>query len=189
MSGPDRTNRLVAALVGGALAVAGGYTLARSLGAVGDPSQPVLGEGLHRNLAENAGLAGGVATFVALMIAWAGWRWLRSQLLPSPSLAAIRLADGSEGRTTLEAKAVVEAVTRDLEAAPGVASGRARLVGDPTAPAVDLHADLSPGADLTEVRRHVDEVVVPRLRDALEVPDLVATARYRIVAGPGRSVL
>lgn len=188
MSRVDRTNRVVASLVGLALASAGAYALLRSSGAVGDRRQPVLGEGLRRTVVDNAGLVGGVATFAALMVAWGGWRWLRAQLRPAPSLPTIRLADGPEGRTTLETKAVTEAVTRDLEVAAGVASGRARFVGGAAAFAVDLHADLAADADLAEVRRHVDEVVLPRLRAALEAPDLPATARYRFGSVTGRSV-
>lgn len=185
----DRTNRVVASLVGLALLGAGGYTLARSLGVLPGRHQPVLEDELRRAVVDNAGLVGGVATFIALVIAWAGWRWLRAQLLPSPSLSAIRLADSAEGRTTLEARALAEAVRRDLEAGPGVASGRARFVGDPAAPAVALHADLAAGADLAAVRRHVDEVVVPRLRGALEAPGLAATVCYRFGAATGRSLL
>ncbi len=189
MSRVDRINRVVATLVGLALTSAGAYALLRASGVVGDRRQPVLGEGLRRAVVDNAGLVGGVATFVALLVAWGGWQWLRAQLRPAPSLPTIRLADGPEGRTTLETKAVADAVARDLEAARGVASGRARFVGAGAgAFAVDLHADLAGDADLVEVRRHVDEVVLPRLRGALEAPGLAASARYRFGSVTDRSV-
>lgn len=183
MSTLDRWNRLVASTLGVVLMAAGGYGLARSAGLFGDPFLPVLPATLHQDLADNAGLVGGVATFVALLVAWAGWWWLRAQLRPAPSLGAVYLADGEGGRTSVDAKAVSEAVTRDLEAQPGVASGRVRVLGHADAPEVDLHADLANEADLGEVRRQVDEVVVVRLRRALERPDLPATVRYRF-GGP-----
>ena len=184
----DRANRLIASLLGLGLLAGGGYGLARSVGVLGDASEPVLAASLRRGLVDNAGLAGGAATFVALVVAWAGWRWLGAQLHPAPSLGEVRLAEGEGGRTELEARAVAEAVVRDLEAQPGVASARVRVVGRPDAPAVDLHAALADGADLLDVRRRVDEVVVERLRRALERPQLPVTVRYRPAEPAGRSL-
>ncbi len=188
MSRLDRWNRLVASALGLALVGAGCYGLARSTGVGGNRHDPVLTAMLRREVVDNAGVVGGALTFLALVVAWAGWRWLRAQLLPAPSLGAVHLSDGEGGHTWLDAKALAEAVTRDLQAQPGVAAGRTRVLGHPRAPAVDLHADLSADADLDDVRRQVDDVVVARLRGALERPDLPATVRYGFGTSVGRGL-
>ena len=185
----DGANRLIASLLGLALVAGGGCGLARSTGVVGDAGDPVMAASLRRSLIDNAGVAGGAATFVALVVAWAGWRWLGAQLRPAPSLGEVSLAAGDDGQTWLDARAVAEAVVRDLEAQAGVASARVRVIGHADAPAVDLHAELADGADLTDVRRQVERAVVERLRSALERPHLPVTVRYRPAGPAGRAVL
>lgn len=186
MSRVDRANRVVATAVGLALVSGGSYGLARSAGVLGSARDPILGAEPAATLAANPGLAGGVATFVALVLAWIGWRALRSQLSPTPSLGEVRLDGGPEGSTSVLARALAEAVVRDLEAEPGISAARVRVFGRPRAPSVDLHAELVAGAELAEVRRQVDEVVIPRLRSALAAPELSVSVRYRLT--PSRSL-
>lgn len=179
-SGADRA---LVALVGLVALLIGGYGMARGLGALGagQSETVLLGEDLRRTMAENAGWLGGAATFAALVLAWSGWRWLRRQLVgASPPLRQVRVATGAGGHTSVEARALTEAVVRDVEAEPQVKGARARLVGSERAPALDLAVDLTASADPGAVRRHVEDHVVPRARTALERDDLTAHLRLRL---------
>lgn len=177
----ERMNRAGATVVALVLLAAGAYGLARSFGAGGISSDaPVLGEDLRRTVVDNAGLAGGATVFVALVAAWVGWRWLRLQMLPTPTLKELRLSDDEGGRTSVEAGALTRAVARDVESGPGVGTARVRLLGQQRAPALDVRADVLAGADPALVRRHVDDYVLPRARAGLGREDLLATVRLRL---------
>jgi hypothetical protein len=174
-------DRMLVALVGLLALVAGSYGLARGLGAFGarQSDTVLLGEDLRDTLAVNAGWVGGMATFVALLVAWLGWRWLRRQLVGSVTLRQVRLATGPDGHTTVDARAVADAVVRDLEAGAHVRGARARVVGHEHDPALELAVDLDATADLQVVRHLVEDEVLPRARGALE-RDIDARLRLRL---------
>lgn len=176
---------MLVALVGVVALLSGGYGLARHLGAFGanQSDQVLLNADLRQAMADNAGWVGGAATFVALVLAWLGWRWLRRQLVgPSSTLRRVPVATSAGGNTSVEAKAVAEAVVRDVEAGPYVSAARARMVGPEAMFGLELAVDLAAAADPQAVRRHVEDHVLPRARAALERPDLTATVRLRLLA-------
>lgn len=176
-------DRMLPALVGLVTLAAGGYGLARNLGAFGarQSDTALLGDELRRTLGDSPGWAGGAATFVALVLAWSAWRWLRRQLVgASPPLRQVRITGGAGGHTSVEARALADAVVRDLEAGPQVKGARARVVGHERAPGLDLAVDLTATADPGAVRRHVEDHVLPRARGALGRDDLVARLRLRL---------
>lgn len=176
-------DRIVVASVGLAALASGSYGLARSLGAFGVAQRDsvLLGADLRQSAVDHAGWLSGVATFVALVGAWLGWRWLRRQLVgPSSSTGRIRLVDGAGGHTSVEARALADAVVRDLEAEPQVRTARARVVGHERAPELELTVDLTATADTTAVRRHVEDHVLVRARAALERDVLEARLRLRL---------
>ena len=176
-------DRVLIALVGLVALVAGAYGLARGLGALGarQSDTVLLGEEFRRTLADNAGWVGGAATFLALVVAWLGWRWLRRQLVGASSpLRQVRIATGAGGYTSVEARAVAEAVVRDLEGEPDVKAAQARLVGHDRSPGLEMVVDLASSAEPAAVRRHVEDHVLPRARAALERDDLVARVRLRL---------
>lgn len=185
-TGLDSSNRVVASILGLLLVSAGGYGLVRSLGGVGHPARAgaLLDGDLRTDIAEHAGWVGGAATFVALLVAWLGWWWLRRQLVPAPPVRRIAVGDGRGGRTSLDAGALAEAVTRDLLASDGVATGRGRIVGRNGFPGLSLTAEVAAGADPQAVRRHVADHVLPRARTAVGRQDLVAHLHLRL-ADPG----
>lgn len=177
-------DRFLVALVGLVTLAAGGYGMARNLGAFGvaESDEVLLGAPLRRVMADNAGWGGGIATFVALAMAWLGWRWLRRQLLGSSStIRRVRVAAGADGHTSVEARALVEAVVRDVETGPHVRGARARLAGPEATFVLDLVVDLAAAADPQAVRRHVEDHAVPRARAALEREDLTSTVRLRLL--------
>ncbi|HWH34509.1 MAG TPA: hypothetical protein VNT56_04245 [Acidimicrobiales bacterium] len=176
-------DRLLLALVGLVALAAGAYGLARSFGSFGlaGPDQVLVSAELRSWLAANAGVVSGVATFAALAVTWAAWRWLRRQVMASQSsLQRVVVASGAEGRTSVQAAALTDAIVGDLESEPEVRSARARLVGRERAPALELVVELAARAELGSVRRHVEDAVLPRARRALDRPELTAAVRLRL---------
>jgi hypothetical protein len=186
----DALNRTVLTIVALLLAAAGIYGLLRGEGAFGERTadEPLLWDDLRRFVNDNAGWFWLAVAALALVIAWLAWRWLRVQLLPTPSLDRLAVGGREEGATHLSAAAVSEAVRRDLEASPDVSSARVRLVGDPEDLVLDIRATVAAGADQERVRRRIEDEVIPRAAGALEDPDLGATVRLRLGEAAQRAV-
>ncbi len=179
----DRANRLVGTIVGVALVAAGAVGLLRSYGLVFSDEamdDPVLLQQVRDWVADNDWWFWWAAFLAALVLAYLGWRWLRVQLLPSPSLGELTVASTDTGRTTLPSRALADAVTQQLEDDPEVTAARVRVVGNEREPTLDVRASVADGADLEAVRYRVEGEAVGRARTALERPDLTATVRYRL---------
>jgi hypothetical protein len=178
----DGLNRSVLTLVALLLGAAGVYGLLRGADAFGERAaeEPLLWDDLRRFVNDNAGWFWLVVAVAALLIAWLAWRWLRVQLLPTPSLDELPVGDRREGTTTLSAAAVNDAVRREVESHPNVSSSRVRMVGDPDEPVLDIRATVVDGGDHDAVRRWVEDEVLPHAREALEEPTLEATLRLRL---------
>jgi multidrug efflux pump subunit AcrB len=176
----DRANRLAGTLVAVALIVVGVLGLLRSYGVIFSDAamdDPVLLRQVRDWVADNDAWFWWVAFLVALLLAYLGYRWLRVQLLPSPSLGELTVASTDAGRTTLPARALSDAVTRQLEDDPEVTGARVRLVGSEGSPSLDVRASVADGADLEGVRARVEDDAVGRARQALERADLTASVR------------
>jgi multidrug efflux pump subunit AcrB len=179
----DRANRLAGTLVAVALIAVGVLGLLRSYGVIFSDAamdDPVLLRQVRDWVADNDAWFWWVAFLVALLLAYLGYRWLRVQLLPSPSVGELTVASTDTGRTTLPARALSDAVTRQLEDDPEVTGARVRLVGSEGSPSLDIRASVADGADLEGVRARLEDDAVGRARQALERADLTASVRYRL---------
>jgi hypothetical protein len=178
----DALNRTVLTVVALLLGAAGTYGLLRGSDVFGERAadEPLLWDDLRRFVNDNAGWFWLVVAVAALLIAWLAWRWLRVQLLPTPSLDRLPIGDRHEGSTTLSAPAVSDAVGRDLESHPDVSSARVRLVGTPDRLVLDIRATVVDGGDHDAVRSLVEDEVLPRACQALEQQDLAAMLRLRL---------
>ena len=178
----DALNRTILTIVALLLGAAGVYGLLRGADAFGERAadEPLLWDDLRRFVNDNAGWFWAVVAVGALVIAWLAWRWLRLQLLPTPSLDRLPVGDRHEGATTLSAAALSDAVRRDLESSPEVSSARVRVVGNPGRLVLDIRAAVVDGGDQDSVRRYIEDEVLPRAAQALEEPELGATVRLRL---------
>jgi hypothetical protein len=179
----DRANRLVGTIVALVLIAVGALGLLRSYGIIFDDDamdDPVLLRQVRDFVADNDAWFWWAAFVLALVLAYVGWRWLRVQLLPSPSLNQLTVAQTEAGRTTLPTSALADAVTRQLEDDPELTAARVRVVGSERSPALDVRASVADGADLEGVRRRVEGEAVGSTRGALERQDLTARVRYRL---------
>lgn len=78
--------------------------------------------------------------------------------------------------------ALTDAIRRDAETVCGVSRVRASLVGRPTNPALRLTLWLREGTDIREVWQQLDEQVLSRARQTLEVEELPAAIRLELDA-------
>ena len=178
----DRANRLVGTIVAVVLIAVGALGLLRSYGIIFSDEamdDPVLLRQVRDWVADNDAWFWWAAFLAALLLAYLGYRWLRVQLLPSPSLGELTVASTDTGRTSLPARALTDAVTSQLEDDPEVTGARVRVVGSEREPALDVRASVADGADLEAVRARVEGDAVGSARSALE-RDLTASVRYRL---------
>jgi hypothetical protein len=166
------------------LVAAGAVGLARSYGIFGFSDEamddPVLLRQVRDWVADNDWWFWWAALAVALVLAYLGWRWLRVQLLPTPSMRQLTVVATDAGRTTLPSAALADAVTTQIEGDDEVTGARVRLVGSEREPELDVRASVADGADLTGVRARVESDAVGAARQALERPELTARVRYRL---------
>jgi hypothetical protein len=180
---PERGNRVILGIVGLVLLAGGGYGLARGWGAFGDRAahQPLLTDSfVHRN----DRWFWTVAFLVAALVAYLGYRWIRSQLPTTGRSEVIDLTPSDPdpdqaGDTVVMAQGVASALAADVSAYLGVAGAAARIEhGSPLA--VDIRVELEDGADVEPVRRRLAEHGLPRLRHALETEQIDARMHVRL---------
>jgi hypothetical protein len=191
----DRINRLLLLLLG--LVLLGGAIvgLIASYGGLGEAPQQdvVLSESVREFFGRHGGWLWAVLALLALLIAYVGYRWLRSQLATTPRIREIDLTQSRpEGRrggvTVVDGVAASRALAEDIERAPGVLSSSARLIGEPDSPVVVMTVEVDDAADVGAVRRRIEEQSLERLRSALEWEGVPAELRVVLAGPPGRRV-
>ena len=111
---------------------------------------------------------------VALLALW----WLLSQLSTDRVTRLDVTTDDSEGRTTVHAGALTDAVEAEATAIRGVAGASAHMAGA-QAPRLSLSVNLTDYADLADVRRQLEEQTVPHARQAMDDPNLPVDIELR----------
>jgi len=170
-------NRFLLGLLGLVLLIAGGAAVALHLGVV-----PWIG----RDAALVPGTASPptwvfvVTAAVAVVIALLCLRWLIAQV-PRRKAASWRWADEA-GVTRISSSTAAAPFAEEVAAYPGVRKVEAELTGPRTAPNLALVVRAHGDADLRGIRRRIDDEGLPRLREALETPDLRATVEFRMAA-------
>ncbi len=185
MRSEDRVNRVILALLGLLLIAAGAGALARSYGLFGDrgAEEAVLDEDLRGRAADAGSVLPLVAVVVALIVAYLAWRWVRAQLRTAPALANVELAatEPDEPATRVPSGAVLDAVSADVQSHRAVVQAGGRLTPDADPFTLHLDVTVADGAHVEEVREHVDQVVLPRLRQAVEAERLEARLHFRSI--------
>ena len=191
----DRTargNRVGLAVTGFVLVAAGGYGLARSLGAFGaEPAGTVLYIPAVGAWVEGNSWVWLAVAALGVVLAILAARWLAVQFRSDrlnrliadidPTAGATRLA---AGLTVLPANALTAAVGEEIRNYPGVRSVTAYLIGDPDQPELHAIITLAADADVPGIRRRIVSEAVAHARTTLDAPDmptqvLVAVARPR----------
>lgn len=129
--------------------------------------------GGSRTLFFAVGLAIGVV--LVLLGIW----WLLRSLRPE-GRPNMQLDSDAESSATVTAGALSDAVRTDAEQVTGVSRARARMAGSAQRPALRLTLSLQEGTDVRNVWEELDEKVLSRARQALEVEALPTSIRLQL---------
>ena len=181
-------NRFGLALAGFVLLAAGGYVLARSLGAFGrqHADAPVYADGTADWVHQQRPWLW--ITIAALAVLGGIWmiRWLlvqlRSDSLRRVALDSDRTGEPGAGRADLPAQAVATAVGREIDDYPGVNAVRTGLTGRPDEPELQLRVTIAADADLAKVRRKITGGALTNARIGLDAEHL--PTQLRLVVAP-----
>jgi hypothetical protein len=174
---PARLNRIVLALLGLVLLLAGAFVLlvgsratavAAALHVAADV--PLLPRNPHPP--EWLPWAGAVA---AVVVGLAALRWLTAQAARVPPGAEWQLADNPRtGVTLLNTAAAAAPLAEEISGYPGVRTATARIAGAHQHPELHIRITLDDRASLSDLRHRIDETAIPRLVGALDLPTLDA---------------
>lgn len=124
-----------------------------------------------------------LAIVVAVILGLLCVRWLIAQTIRKPSSGTWRLEnDPATGTTRLDAASAVDPLVAEVETYPGVHRASARLSGTVARPMLHLVVGTEDAADITALRRRIDDEAIPRLRQALDLPVLPADLLIRLDA-------
>lgn len=188
MTRSDRVDAPALTVLGLVLVGLGGYGAARGFGALGARAadDPVLTEAARSFVSRNEQWLWPATAALALLLAYSGWRWLRTQLVGT-RVTRLDLSERAGGEATyVLAAPAAAALGRDVETYPGVRRASARLVRDGERPEVALTVDVDDDAEVASLNRRIESDAFTRFRQALELEDLDARIRYRF-AGPAHS--
>ena len=185
---PARLNRIVLAVLGLLLLLTGAFVLIVGSGVAGAAGLAIRAD-VPLLLADFTApawlpLAGAAA---AVVVGLAALRWLVAQAVRVPPGATWQLVDDPRaGTTELNTATAAAPLAEEISACPGVRSATARLASAYRHPELHIRVTADDGASLADLRRQVDEVAVPRMVGALDLPALDTNAGKRQLAGwPG----
>lgn len=115
---------------------------------------------------------------VAIVVGLLCVRWLFAQVPRTPATTWRWVTDN--GTTRMSTSVAAVPLAEEISGYRGVRKVEASLSGPVTAPRLALVVRTHGDADLRGIRRRIDDEGVPRLREALESPDLVATVEFRL---------
>lgn len=121
-----------------------------------------------------------VVAAAAVVIALLCVRWLVAQV-PRRRVATWRWAEAA-GATRITTSTAAAPFADEVTGYPGVRKVEALLTGPHTAPRLALVVRAHGDADLRGIRRRIDDEGLPRLREALDAPDLHATVEFRMTS-------
>ncbi|MEV4467646.1 hypothetical protein AB0J51_28980 [Micromonospora echinofusca] len=174
----DRTTRAVLTLLSIALLATGTAGILAGTDVIGHhlATRHLTDNPIARYLGDNsvwfwpvAALAGVVAALLAL-------RWLAAVLTPRPRASDITIVtDGSAEPAALDADALTDAVTAEINSYRGVDTSHAKVHGSATDPQLAITVRTDDDADIAAVRRLIENDALAHVRQALDRPDLPIT--------------
>ncbi|MGH3993475.1 MAG: alkaline shock response membrane anchor protein AmaP, partial [Pseudonocardiaceae bacterium] len=122
----------------------------------------------------------------AIIVALLSLRWLIAQAIRRPRGGDWQLApDTSTGGTHIGSDTAAEPLGEEIADYPGVHSATARLTGPRQHPHLYLWVSTDDRADITTLRHRIDTEAIPRLTQALNLPDLPADLLLRLDTSSG----
>jgi hypothetical protein len=171
----DRTNRLVLAVFGLLVLLAGVFGITASAAGFGTAYS-------HRTLLANqaadyAGQHGNwfwwAAAGAGLLIFLAAVRWIIVLLVSTDRAGDITVpGEKVQGTTILHPAALTGALSREIQTYHGVDGARARVLGHPSAPEIVVAVTAGQSADLPALHRRLESEALTHARQALGRPAL-----------------
>lgn len=187
--GTVRTNRLVLALIGLLLLLAGAAVVLLGAEVFGSSraAEPIISPAttdfVHRN-----GWYWPAVAVAAALVALLSLRWLVIQG-HSNRLSSLPLgADGRDGRTTLPASALTGALEREVANLRGVSSARAHLSGDPESPQLSIRLSLDGRVPARELHQQIVGSVLRDARHALGTESLLTRLEFELPKSSQRDI-
>ncbi|MDX3659704.1 hypothetical protein PV646_20585 [Streptomyces sp. ID05-26A] len=180
---PSGLNRVVLAIIGLVLLVAGGVVLAGTLATLDvlRPDSPLVpGDALPPAWVWYVITAGAVA------LGLLATRWLVAQADRTPRTGTWRFDTGpGGGRTELAASTAIAPLLAEVETYPGVHAVRGTLAGRPENPALTLVISTTQDGEPSAIRHALVASGLPRLRQALGISELPTTVEFHLTDKPG----
>ncbi|MFC4112387.1 hypothetical protein [Nonomuraea zeae] len=178
-----RGNRWGLALVGLALMILGGASLARGLGAFSQnwaaARTTIVDANVVGFFARTSPWIWWALALVSVVVALLALRWLLVQGRRETH-GPLRLESAPTGVTEVSAGGMANAVAADVESSPAVLSADADMVGGRGRPEVRLRLVADESVPMSELSRHLSAVTLPHMRDALDRDHVPAVARVSL---------
>ena len=194
-----RGNRIGLAVVGVLLLAAGGYVLARSLGAFGteQADAPVYAERTASWIHAQQRWIWITLAAIGVIVALLALRWLLVQLR-TDRLGRIAMdtdlaldpdddGDLGAGRTTLPTSALTTAIGQEIDGYLGVRAVTVHVAGRPDRPELRLEVTIESGADPARIRTRIVDEAIAHAKAALDT-EFLPTQLLLAVNRPPRNV-
>jgi hypothetical protein len=185
----DRTNRTALTLFGLALLVVGAAAMAVSVGALGSARarKPLFANKVSTYVGAHGSWIWAAAAVVAALLALVMLRWLAALLMSTDRSGDVEVPnDGgaTAGTGLIKPGAVNKAVVAEIETYRGVASAKARTLGDSDEPRLALTVTVDKAESLDSVRKRVEADAIAHVRQALDNPTLPVQLDFTIAKRP-----
>jgi hypothetical protein len=171
----DRTTRALLTLLGVALLAAGTAGILAGADVFGHHlgGRHLTDNPIARYLGDNHVWFWPVAALAGVLAALFALRWLIAVLTPRPRAGDITIdTDRPAGSTLLDADALADAVTAEINSYRGIDTSRAKVYGDPVDPRLAITVRSDDDADIAALRQRIEDGVLAHVRQALDRPDL-----------------
>lgn len=169
-----RRDRTVLLVVGLLLTTGAALALLAGVGAFGSrfPDELLFDNAVGEFFADNGSWLWPAIAAAGVLLAGLAVGWLRAQLRTT-GVGTLELEPAApQGRTDLAGRAVLDAVTGEIEGYRGVSKARGRLTEVRGVARLDLRVELEERADPAALRARIERDAVSRVRAALETDDL-----------------
>ncbi|MGW6443198.1 alkaline shock response membrane anchor protein AmaP [Lentzea sp. NPDC055074] len=180
---PSGLNRVVLAIIGLVLLVAGGVVVAETVATLNvlSPDAPLVpGDALP------PAWVWPVTAVCAVALGLLATRWLVAQADRTPKTGTWRFDVGpGEGRTELAARTAIAPLLAEVETYPGVHAVHGTLAGRRDDPALALVISTTRDGEPGTIRHGLVTNGLPRLRQALGIDRLPTTVEFHLTDKPG----
>lgn len=180
----DKANRIIFILFSLVLLVIGIYGLARGKSLVGKANSGLFSSTIKNFISHNHNLFWPIAVIVALLIAYLGYRLIKSQISSQLPLKLIDLSPkpAERGNTYLRSTALSQIIEEDINSYSYVESTHARVDSDDPTPSIIMKINITDEAQLQDLANKLDQEINSNINRSLGTRSCQASAWVRLVS-------